>query len=128
MKWGALVGIDPASDGLDRARRLGVAVTREGIDGLQKLPVWNEIGVAFDATSARAHKAHGDIVTGAGKVVIDLTPAAMRPYVIPVVNGDDHLDSPNVNMVACGGQACGGRPDAFDGHLFLRLLRDAMTE
>ncbi len=105
IEMGALVGIDPASDGLDRARRLGVAITHEGIDGLQKLSVWNEIGVVFDATSAGAHKAHSDIVTGAGKVMIDLTPAAIGPYVIPVVNGDAHLDSDNVNMVTCGGQA-----------------------
>ena len=101
----AFVGIDPESDGLKRAERLGVATTAEGIDGLQKLAVWREIGVVFDATSAGAHKKHSAVVTGAGKVMIDLTPAAIGPYVIPVVNGDDHLGANNVNMVTCGGQA-----------------------
>ena len=105
LEMGAMVGIDPSSDGLARAQRLGVATTHEGIEGLQKLDVWPEIGVVFDATSAGAHKTHSDVVTGAGKVMIDLTPAAIGPYVIPVVNGDDHLDAPNVNMVTCGGQA-----------------------
>lgn len=105
LEMGAMVGIDPSSDGLARAQRLGVATTHEGIEGLQKLDVWPEIGVVFDATSAGAHKAHSDVVTGAGKVMIDLTPAAIGPYVIPVVNGDDHLDADNVNMVTCGGQA-----------------------
>ncbi|MDF0546493.1 acetaldehyde dehydrogenase (acetylating) [Sphingobium sp. H39-3-25] len=105
LEMGAFVGIDPESDGLKRAARLGVATTAEGIDGLVALPVWPEIGVVFDATSAGAHKRHSDIVTGAGKVMIDLTPAAIGPYVIPVVNGDAHLDASNVNMVTCGGQA-----------------------
>ena len=101
----AFVGIDPESDGLKRAERLGVATTADGIDGLQMLAVWPEIGVVFDATSAGAHKKHSAVVTGAGKVMIDLTPAAIGPYVIPVVNGDDHLGANNVNMVTCGGQA-----------------------
>lgn len=105
LEMGAMVGIDPASDGLARAARLGVATTHEGIEGLQKLDVWPEIGVVFDATSAGAHKHHSDVVTGAGKIMIDLTPAAIGPYVIPVVNGDAHLDAENVNMVTCGGQA-----------------------
>ena len=105
LEMAALVGIDPASDGLARARRLGVATTHEGIGGLQKLDAWPEIGIVFDATSASAHEANSAIVTGAGKVMIDLTPAAIGPYVIPVVNGDDHLDASNVNMVTCGGQA-----------------------
>ena len=105
LEMGAFVGIDPESDGLKRAERMGIATTAEGIDGLVNLPVWPEIGVVFDATSASAHKRHSDIVTSAGKVMIDLTPAAIGPYVIPVVNGDAHLDAPNVNMVTCGGQA-----------------------
>jgi len=105
LEMGAMVGIDPTSDGLARAERLGIATTAEGIDGLVKLPVWPEIGVVFDATSAGAHLRHSAIVTGAGKVMIDLTPAAIGPYVVPVVNGDDHLEAENVNMVTCGGQA-----------------------
>ncbi len=105
LEMGAFVGIDPESDGLKRAERMGVAITAEGIDGLVKLPVWPEIGVVFDATSASAHKRNSEIVTGAGKVMIDLTPAAIGPYVVPVVNGDAYLDAPNVNMVTCGGQA-----------------------
>jgi acetaldehyde dehydrogenase len=105
LEMGAFVGIDPESDGLKRAERLGVAITAEGIEGLQQLPIWPEIGIVFDATSAGAHQKHSDVVTGAGKIMIDLTPAAIGPYVIPVVNGDAHLDASNVNMVTCGGQA-----------------------
>ena len=105
LEMGALVGIDPASDGLARAKRLGVTTTAEGIAGLVKLPVWRDIGIVFDATSAAAHKTNSDICTAAGKVMIDLTPAAIGPYVIPVVNGDAYLDASNVNMVTCGGQA-----------------------
>lgn len=105
LEMGALVGIDPQSDGLARAARMGVATTHEGMDGLQRLDVWSQIGLVFDATSAGAHPQHSAIVTGAGKTMIDLTPAAIGPYVIPVVNGDAHLDAANVNMVTCGGQA-----------------------
>jgi acetaldehyde dehydrogenase len=105
LEMGAFVGVDPESDGLKRAARMGVAITHEGIDGLMKLPVWKEIGIVFDATSAGAHKAHSDICAAAGKVIVDLTPAAIGPYVIPMVNGDANLDAPNVNMVTCGGQA-----------------------
>ena len=105
LEMAAFVGIDPASDGLKRAERLGVATTADGIDGLVALPVWPDIGIVFDATSAAAHERHNAVVTAAGKVMIDLTPAAIGPYVIPVVNGDRHLDSANVNMVTCGGQA-----------------------
>jgi acetaldehyde dehydrogenase len=105
LEMGAMVGIDAASDGLARATALGIATTHEGVEGLLSLEVWPEIGIVFDATSAGAHQHHSDVVTGAGKVMIDLTPAAIGPYVIPVVNGDAHLDATNVNMVTCGGQA-----------------------
>ena len=105
LEMGAFVGIDPESDGLKRAARLGVSITHEGIDGLTRLPVWPEIGIVFDATSASAHKKNSEICNAAGKVMIDLTPAAIGPYVIPPVNGDEHLDKMNVNMVTCGGQA-----------------------
>jgi acetaldehyde dehydrogenase len=105
LEMGALVGIDLNSDGLARAHRFGVATTAEGLSGLTKMPVWNEIDIVFDATSAGAHKKHSDICLATGKVMIDLTPAAIGPYVIPEVNGDDHLAAMNVNMVTCGGQA-----------------------
>ena len=105
LEMGAFVGIDPASDGLARAQRMGVTTTAEGIEGLTRLPVWADIDIVFDATSAGAHAHHNQVCQAAGKVIIDLTPAAIGPYVIPVVNGDDHLDATNVNMVTCGGQA-----------------------
>ncbi len=105
LEMGAMVGIDPKSDGLARAARLGVPITAEGIDGLLKLPNFNEIKIAFDATSAGAHKRHNELLQAHGVQVIDLTPAAIGPYVIPAINLDQHLDSPNINMVTCGGQA-----------------------
>ena len=105
LEMAAFVGIDPESDGLKRAERLGVAVTHQGIDGLQALPCWPEIGIVFDATSAGAHERHNAVCAAAGKTMIDLTPAAIGPYVVPVVNGDAHLAAQNVNMVTCGGQA-----------------------
>jgi len=105
LEMGAMVGIDPQSDGLARAARLGVAVTHEGVEGLTRLPVWPGIGIVFDATSAGAHPRNDKIVRGAGKIMIDLTPAAIGPYVVPVVNMEAHLDQTNINMVTCGGQA-----------------------
>ena len=101
----AMVGIDPDSDGLARARRMGVATTADGIDGFTRLDVFDEVELVFDATSAAAHPRHDEVLRGAGKRVIDLTPAALGPYVVPPVNLDDHLDAPNINMVSCGGQA-----------------------
>lgn len=105
LEMAAFVGIDPESDGLKRAERLGVPVTAEGLDGLVALPGFADIAIVFDATSAGAHKRHSEALTAHGKRVIDLTPAAIGPYVIPPVNGEAHLDAPNVNMVTCGGQA-----------------------
>ncbi len=107
IEMGAMVGIDPASDGLARAQRMGVAITHEGVEGLTRLPVFNEIDVVFDATSAGAHVKNEALLRERkpGLRMIDLTPAAIGPYCIPVVNGDDHLDATNVNMVTCGGQA-----------------------
>lgn len=105
LEMGAMVGIDPASDGLARAARLGVPTTHEGIEGLTKLPNYKDIGVVFDATSAGAHVKNDAILRRDGKKVIDLTPAAIGPFTIPVINGDATLDEPNVNMVTCGGQA-----------------------
>ncbi|MBX6318847.1 acetaldehyde dehydrogenase (acetylating) [Pigmentiphaga sp.] len=105
LQMGAMVGIDPNSDGLARAQRLGVPITAEGIDGLLAMPNFDEIRIAFDATSAGAHKRHNELLQAKGVQVIDLTPAAIGPYVIPAINIDEHLDSPNINMVTCGGQA-----------------------
>ncbi|PCI54592.1 MAG: acetaldehyde dehydrogenase (acetylating) [Alphaproteobacteria bacterium] len=105
LEMGAMVGVDPTSDGLARAERMGVTTTSEGIEGLQKLDVWADIKIVFDATSAYAHKHHDEVCRAAGKVIVDLTPAAIGPYTVPVVNLEANLDQPNVNMVTCGGQA-----------------------
>lgn len=105
LEMGAMVGIDPASDGLARAARLGVATTHDGIEGLVNLPNFRDIDFVFDATSAGAHARHNAVLQAHGKRVIDLTPAAIGPYVVPPVNMEEHLDAPNVNMVTCGGQA-----------------------
>ncbi|MBB5374291.1 acetaldehyde dehydrogenase (acetylating) [Acidocella aromatica] len=105
LEMGAMVGIDPNSDGLARAARLGVPVTHEGIEGLRKLPNYKDIKVVFDATSAGAHIKNNAILQADGKKVIDLTPAAVGPFTIPAINGDANIDAPNVNMVTCGGQA-----------------------
>jgi acetaldehyde dehydrogenase len=105
LRMGALVGIDPVSDGLARAARLGVPVTADGIDGLVAMPNFSEIDIVFDATSASAHQGNNAILQAHGKQVIDLTPAAIGPYTIPAVNLDQNLNVRNVNMVTCGGQA-----------------------
>jgi len=105
LEMGALVGIDPASDGLARAQKWGVPTTDQGIDGLVAMPEFAEIGLVFDATSAKAHARHAAVCKEHGKQMIDLTPAAIGPYVVPVVNMEEHFDAPNFNMVSCGGQA-----------------------
>lgn len=105
LKPVAMVGIDPDSDGLARAQRLGVWTTHQGLDGLVASPLWQQVRIVFDATSAGAHHAHAAVCREHGKQVVDLTPAAIGPYCIPVVNMDEHLDADNVNMVTCGGQA-----------------------
>jgi acetaldehyde dehydrogenase len=101
----AMVGIDPESDGLARAERMGVATTSEGIDGLVDLDVFGDIDLVFDATSAGAHARHNEVLQAHGKQILDLTPAAIGPYVVPPVNLEEHLGAPNLNMVTCGGQA-----------------------
>ena len=100
----AMVGIDPDSEGLARARALGIPTTHEGIEGLRAMPGYRDIAMVFDATSAYAHRQHDEILRRDGKRVIDLTPAAIGPFTVPVVNMDAHLDAPNVNLVTCGGQ------------------------
>ncbi|CAA0114612.1 Acetaldehyde dehydrogenase [BD1-7 clade bacterium] len=105
LEAAAMVGIDPTSDGLARAERMGVPTTAEGIEGLQKMAHYDDIKIVFDATSAYAHKMHNEILSKDGKTVVDLTPAAIGPYCVPVVNLEENLDKQNVNMVTCGGQA-----------------------
>lgn len=105
LEVAAFVGIDPDSEGIARARRMGVPVTAEGIDGLVAMPGFAEIAIVFDATSAGAHAKHNAVLQAHGKQVIDLTPAAIGPFVVPPVNGEAHLGAPNLNMVTCGGQA-----------------------
>ncbi|MCF2529614.1 acetaldehyde dehydrogenase (acetylating) [Yinghuangia soli] len=105
LEVAAMIGIDPESDGLARARRFGVATSAAGVEGLVKLDEFDDIAFVFDATSARAHRHHHDTLVPLGKRMVDLTPAAIGPYVVPPVNLGAHLDSVNVNMVTCGGQA-----------------------
>jgi acetaldehyde dehydrogenase len=105
LQIAAMAGIDPDSDGLARARRLKVATTHEGVDGLVRLDEFADVEYVFDATSAGAHRRHDQVLRALGRTVIDLTPAALGPYVVPPVNLDEHLDAANVNMVTCGGQA-----------------------
>jgi acetaldehyde dehydrogenase len=105
LEMGVMVGIDPGSDGLARAARFGVPITAGGVDGLISMAGFDEIEIVFDATSAKAHVANAAALAPYGKVLIDLTPAAIGPMVIPAVNLQDHLDADNVNMVTCGGQA-----------------------
>ncbi|QOC94911.1 acetaldehyde dehydrogenase (acetylating) [Micromonospora craniellae] len=105
LSMGAMVGIDPRSDGLARADKLGVPTTAEGVRGLLGIPELAEIAVVFDATSARAHVANYEQLRETGIPVVDLTPAAIGPLVVPAVNLAELAHEPNVNMVTCGGQA-----------------------
>ncbi|WP_405093199.1 acetaldehyde dehydrogenase (acetylating) [Micromonospora sp. NBC_01392] len=105
LEMSAMVGIDPASDGLARARRLGVPTTSDGVEGLLEMPDFDGIRIVFDATSAKSHQANAARLMPLGKRLIDLTPAAIGPFVVPAVNLAEHSDAPNVNMVTCGGQA-----------------------
>ena len=105
LQMAAFVGIDPGSDGLLRAERLGVPVTADGIDGLVRMPGFGDIRIVFDATSAAAHSVHTEVLRAHNKQIIDLTPAALGPFNVPVVNLEENLAADNVNMVSCGGQA-----------------------
>ncbi|MCB5411296.1 acetaldehyde dehydrogenase (acetylating) [Pseudogemmobacter faecipullorum] len=105
LEMGAMIGIDPESDGLARAKRLGVPVSATGVEGFLAMPEADEIVIAFDATSAGAHARHAEMLAARGIRMVDLTPAAIGPFVVPVVNLEANLAAPNVNMVTCGGQA-----------------------
>jgi len=103
LEMSVMVGIDPESDGLKRAKDRGYATIQTGIDGLaENLDL---VDIVFDATSAYAHAKNSEILVHAGKKVIDLTPAAIGPFTVPPVNLKAHLKKDNVNMVTCGGQA-----------------------
>lgn len=102
----AMAGIDAASDGLSLARREGVTVTANGLEGLLALPEFPDIHVLFDASSAHAHAQHeARLRAFPEKTLLDLTPAAIGPYVVPVVNLEQHLAARVMNLVSCGGQA-----------------------
>lgn len=107
IELSALVGIDPDSEGLKKAKEMGLAITHEGVEGLIALPEFNEIDFVFDASSANAHLENETALRSSNKDIrlIDLTPAAIGPYCVPVANLDEHLRALNVNMVTCGGQA-----------------------
>lgn len=107
LEMGVMVGIDPESDGLACARRMGVATCHTGVNGLIQMPEFADIDFVFDATSASAHVKNDAILRAAkpGIRLIDLTPAAIGPYCVPVVNLEENLSQVNVNMVTCGGQA-----------------------
>lgn len=103
LELAMMVGIDPESEGLARARALGYEASHEGIKAVLEHP--NPPTIVFDATSARTHVRHAKLLRQAGIQAIDLTPAAIGPYVIPAVNLHEHLAAPNINMITCGGQA-----------------------
>ncbi len=102
MELALLAGIEPQSEGLARARSLGINASHEGIQPIVDDP---EIRIVFDATSAHAHVRHAKLLREAGRIAIDLTPAARGPYVIPPVNLGAHIEEQNVNLITCGGQA-----------------------
>ena len=100
-----VIGIDPESEGLAMASSMNIATSSKGLQGFMEMPEYSDTQIFFDATSAGAHQMHHDLISKDGKQMIDLTPAAIGPYCVPVVNLSEHLQAPNVNMVTCGGQA-----------------------
>jgi acetaldehyde dehydrogenase len=102
MELALLSGIEPQSEGLARARSLGIHASHDGIQPILDDP---DIRIVFDATSAHAHVRHAKLLRETNRIAVDLTPAARGPYVIPPVNLGAHMDEPNVNLITCGGQA-----------------------
>ena len=102
MELAMVAGIEPESEGLKRARDEGIGTTHEGVQPVLDDP---EIKIVFEATSAKAHKANAPKYKEAGKIAVDLTPAAQGPYVVPVANLTEHLNEENVNLMTCGAQA-----------------------
>ncbi len=102
LELSLMAGIIPESDGLQRAADRGIPTTAEGIGPILEQ---SDIQLVFDATGAKSHLRHAPLLREAGKIAIDLTPAAVGPYVVPAVNMGEHFDSPNLNLVTCGGQA-----------------------
>src|SRR5690554_283915 len=106
LEVAVFVGIDPESDGLKRAERLSVKTTAKGIDGLIAMPEFQDIKIIFDATSAKAHHYNYEKIKAfPDKKLVDLTPAAIGPFLVPAVNFSGMENQNNVNMVTCGGQA-----------------------
>ncbi|TBL79372.1 acetaldehyde dehydrogenase (acetylating) [Paenibacillus thalictri] len=103
LEMTTMIGIDPASDGLARARNLGFYTIDSGLNGLLEQPDLADI--VFDATSAKSHMRHAKALRNAGKLALDLTPAAVGALVVPTVNIEEHLDKDNINLITCGGQA-----------------------
>jgi acetaldehyde/propanal dehydrogenase len=102
-----MIGVDPTSEGLARARELGLKTTDKGVDGMLEHVKADGVQIAFDATSAYVHKDNSDKLNALGVMMIDLTPAAIGPYCVPPINLKEHAGKRemNVNMVTCGGQA-----------------------
>lgn len=98
-----VMGIDPESRGMKRAKKFGLQVFKNSIDGLIEYP--DLVDIIFDATSAKAHAYHAEVAKRLGKTIIDLTPAAIGPFIVPTVNLNQHFDSKNINLITCGGQA-----------------------
>ena len=102
LELAMVAGIDPESEGLARAKENGLNISADGIQGIL---ADSEIKIVFDATSAKAHIRHAKQLKEAGRIAIDMTPAAVGPYVIPSANLNEHIDEDNVNLITCGGQA-----------------------
>ena len=103
MELSLMAGIDPESEGIARAKRMGVRTSHEGIAAILDD---DDIKIVFDATSAKAHiEFHAEPLRKAGKIAIDLTPGAVGPFVVPTINLEEHLEALNVNLISCGGQA-----------------------